>query len=142
LATTSDRWDDVDVGLEVGLARELHSPRQQHFAESMLSHVSVEPDGELKRYSLMPVARCRRHEQFPVHELVPWGVFRSLVDESLDFLDRPAMLSEGGHGHKLLGAAGDGQANMPNRTTTMTPGDHHRIAHRNLAVLSSSASRA
>jgi hypothetical protein len=66
--------------------------------------------------SLVSTAGSRRHQQFPVDELVARSEPVALVHETLDFVKSPTMLPNGRHGHNLIASAKLMQASMLDRS--------------------------
>jgi hypothetical protein len=91
---------------------------------------------QLPDHSLMSPVWSRRHQQFPVNQLVARREPVALIHETLDFVKSPTMLPNGRHGHKLIASAKLMQASMLDRSnrdcsssTAITPTEtmHPRI---------------
>jgi hypothetical protein len=71
---------------------------------------------QLPDNSLMSPAWRRRHQQFPVSQLVARREPVALIHETLDFVKSPAMFPDGRHGHNLIASAKLMQASMLDRS--------------------------
>jgi hypothetical protein len=71
---------------------------------------------QLPDNSLMSPVWSRRHQQFPVNQLVARREPVALVHETLDFVKSPTMFPNGRHGHNLIASAKLMQASMLDRS--------------------------
>ena len=79
--------------------------RIHDFGHGVYAQVVNQRQEECTGHSLVPVRRSRRHEQLPVHQLVPVSV----VGERVEQLHCPSFGCCTGHSHRLDASAPNGQ---------------------------------
>ena len=105
VAASRRQRDDHQIGLVPFLRVQLQFPGTEHdLAEAMPHEVWLQREREVENDALVSPARCRRHEQLAVHQLVARREPRSLVHETIDLRSSPSMRTDRWHGHNLLGA--------------------------------------
>src|SRR4029077_19713124 len=85
-STSVDPGKDEEIRLVSFARHEIElAGSKTYFAEPLARHVRVQQDGELEDDALMAPARCRRHKELAIDELIPRRQAFSLLGETLDF---------------------------------------------------------
>jgi hypothetical protein len=98
------RGNNKQIGRETRVGRQSNfAGSQSHLAQPVACDIIVDSPRKREHDSLVASCWRGRHQKLSIHKLVPRTELGSLVDELIELLDHPPMLTESWHWHSMLG---------------------------------------